>query len=558
MKKRTRNLLLGVGGLLLSVGIISGCTNSFCSSEDTSRIMYAVDPGVSTYVSNKDEYIAKIDAANAEREEGQKVTYYTHQVFDDNPNLFQVIEIAPDGYYYQSKNVMVTVYGEDGSVGYKSALEIEKASATNEVIKTAITNTVNNGGYRPSLEYYALFDRIAFTKYALKTYNSNNPSNQIATSTMTAEQATTVLDAYGRVKFDDERVAYDDWTKDKDREMFYNYKAIHREVVLAIGIEASASNNYVNYYVNAMNSQTNNLKSCIVSLDREGVKYGNYGSYQSSVPMIHKDWGYAWSRGFFEGLLVYPVAFMIDGFTNLFGGIKANAVPQLLALVVVTIIVRLFIFAATFPSTIQQQKTQALQPELARIQAKYPNSNTSQVERQRLAQEQQALYKKHNVHPFLQLLVMVVQFPVFICVWGAMTGSAVLSTGEFLGLHLSSSIMSVLTNFTGWPGNAGWWTALVLFLLMAGAQFLSMKLPQWIQKAKNKKVAKLGVNPAQNQQNKTMTIVSYVMLAVIIFMGFSLPAAMGVYWFVGALVSLGQSFITMAIANATLRKKKNK
>ena len=249
---------------------------------------------------------------------------------------------------------------------------------------------------------------------------------------------------------------------------------------------------------------------------------------------------------------------MIDGFTNLFGGVKEVAIPQLFALIVVTIIVRLVLFAATFPSTLQQQKMTALQPELAKIQAKYPNANTNQSEKQRLAQEQQALYKKNNVHPLLQMLVMVIQFPVFICVWGAMTGSAALSTGQILGLHLSSSIMSVLSNFKGWPGNGGWWTALVLFILMAGSQFLSMKLPQWIQKAKSKKVARLGKNPAQAQQNKTMNMVSYVMLAVIIFMGFSLPAAMGVYWFIGALVSLAQSLITQAIMSATAKNKKHK
>ena len=82
-----------------------------------------------------------------------------------------------------------------------------------------------------------------------------------------------------------------------------------------------------------------------------------------------------------------------------------------------------------------------------------------------------------------------------------------------------------------------------------------MKIPQWIAKARTEKVARLGVNPAQNQQNKTMNIVSYVMLIMIVFMGFTLPAAMGVYWLIGALISLAQSLITQAILN---RKKHNK
>ena len=552
MKTRNRNLIFGVGIILLSVGLIAGCTNSFCSDDDKSRIMFAIDPGVSTYIdaSQKDAYIAHIDEVNAELEDDKKSTYVVEKVFEDNENLYRVIERNSDGYYYQSKNILITLYNADKTVSYESALKLGKDPVVNEGIKAAIEKTTSAGGYKPSLDYYMTFDKIAF-ELAIQNYNVAHASDGKAVdqATLTSDQATEVLNEKGPTKF-----TYSD--ADEKKEMYNTFNKIHRQVVAEIGIEKSASDNYLTNYVSNMNTQTNNLRSCIATFGRDGIKYGNYGSYGTSVDIETKSWGYAWSKGFFEGLLVYPVAWMIDAFTNLFGGVKANAVPQLLALIVVTVIVRLFIFAATFPSTIQQQKMQALQPEVAKIQAKYPNSNTSQAEKQRLAQEQQALYKKHKVHPLLQLLVMVIQFPVFICVWGAMTGSSVLSTGQLLGLHLSSSIMSALMNFSGWPGNGGWWTALVLFLLMAGSQFLSMKLPQWIQKARTKKVARLGVNPAQNQQNKTMNIISYVMLAVIIFMGFSLPAAMGVYWFVGALVSLAQSFITQAIVNNSFKKKK--
>ena len=191
---------------------------------------------------------------------------------------------------------------------------------------------------------------------------------------------------------------------------------------------------------------------------------------------------------------------------------------------------------------------QRLQPELAKIQQKYPNSNTSQAQKQKLAEEQMKLYKKYKVNPFSQLLVLIVQFPVFIGVWGAMTGSAVLSTGSVLNLNLSTSIWTALTNTSALPSNGtGWWTALVLIILMSVAQFLAMKIPQWINKAKLKKVTKLGKNPAQTQQNRTATIVSYVMLIMIIVMGFTLPAAMGVYWLVGALISLAQSLIIQLI-----------
>ena len=165
------------------------------------------------------------------------------------------------------------------------------------------------------------------------------------------------------------------------------------------------------------------------------------------------------------------------------------------------------------------------------------------------------LYKKNGVKPFTQILIMIIQFPVFIGVWGAMQGSSALSTGTVLGLKLSGSISQAVMNISGWPNNPGWWTAIVLFILMSVAQFLSMKVPQWIQAKKAKKMTKLGKNPAQDQQNKTMKMVSWVMLIMIIFMGFTLPAALGVYWFIGAIISLIQSIVTQSIASKQQRRK---
>ena len=184
----------------------------------------------------------------------------------------------------------------------------------------------------------------------------------------------------------------------------------------------------------------------------------------------------------------------------------------------------------TLKQTTANAKMQALQPEITKIQNKYPNSNTNNYEKQQMAAEMQKLYKKHKINPLGSLLIMVVQFPVFICVWGALQGSASLSSDSFLKLHLSDSINTVLFNATNWKTGSAV-TALILFLLMAAAQVISMLLPQWIQKAKRKKVASLGKNPAQNQQQNNMKIFTYVMMAMIVFMGFTLASAMGVYWF---------------------------
>jgi YidC/Oxa1 family membrane protein insertase len=202
-------------------------------------------------------------------------------------------------------------------------------------------------------------------------------------------------------------------------------------------------------------------------------------------------------------------------------------------------------------------KMTELQPEIQKIQNKYPNSNTSQTEKMKVAEETQKLYKKHNIHPFRSILIMFIQFPVFICVWGALSGSAALSTGSFLNLNLSSSISTILFNQAEWDiaHGGGALTALLLFLFMSIAQAIAMLLPQFMQKAKAKKVARLGRNPATNQQSKNMQIFTWVMLAMIIFMGFSLASGMGVYWLIGAVFSVAQTLITQVIVE---RKKKEK
>jgi membrane protein insertase Oxa1/YidC/SpoIIIJ len=40
---------------------------------------------------------------------------------------------------------------------------------------------------------------------------------------------------------------------------------------------------------------------------------------------------------------------------------------------------------------------------------------------------------------------------------------------------------------------------------------------------------------------------SNIMLVMIVVMGFSLPAAMGVYWFIGAIISVIQTLIMQTI-----------
>ena len=522
--KRLKKLGLASVGLLAFVFVASSCTASFCTTEDKSRILFAVEPGVSTYYDSEAAAQAALDSL-----EGKEYSF--KEKVEGSNFVWRVVAKDADNNF--------AMYD-------KTAEKYVKLEQLTSIISTA----TNAGAYRPSDRYFAALDQ----KVLIKAFTQAGALNTLSNSN--AERINSILTDYGYVKFHG------------NEENWENYDKFNKQLIeeLPLGIDECPSEGFVTSYKKSMESTLSGLRSCITTVEGQ---YGNYGQFQSTIKLSSTSWGDAWHKGgaVIEGLIVYPVAWMVDQFAYLIaGGSGATAeqissayqggVPQLLALLIVTVIVRLFIFLVSFKSTLSQQKMQQLQPELAKIQQKYPNSNTNRAQKQRLSEEQMKLYKKHHINPLSQLLVLIIQFPVFIGVWGAMTGSAVLSTGAVLNLNLSTSIWNALTHTNGLPSNDhGWWTALVLIILMSVSQFLAMKIPQWIAKARTKKVARLGKNPAQTQQNRTANIISYVMIIMIIVMGFTLPAAMGVYWLVGALVSLAQSLIIQFCFTGRKHKK---
>jgi YidC/Oxa1 family membrane protein insertase len=98
------------------------------------------------------------------------------------------------------------------------------------------------------------------------------------------------------------------------------------------------------------------------------------------------------------------------------------------AIVVFTILVRL----ATYPLTLKQQRStkamQKLQPELRKLQEKYKN------ERERLAQEQWALYRQHGVNPLAGCLPILIQLPIMLGLYYAIVATLAATPSQLLDL----------------------------------------------------------------------------------------------------------------------------
>ena len=410
----------------------------------------------------------------------------------------------------------VTVYSDSGdTLSYNDNLDA--------IIKEADEKL----GYTvPSDTFWQAIDQKVLTLAAKRSFGASTD-----VLTLTAAQKNQALNENGYFKFLGDTTGVESYSD----VVWGNWDVWVTELRLTLGEEHAPDSDFNTFYKTKINASIANRRACIAIND------GIYGPSGEEIRVAAKSWGYAFEQGIIEGLLVYPVAAAIEFFTNLFG---AAGWGQIWAILVVTIIVRGLLMAATFKSTMGTQKMQILQPELAKLQQKYPNSNTNNYEKQQLAQAQMALYKKHGINPFSQILVMFLQFPIFIAVWGAMTGSAILASGSVMGLNLNASLGTEMTvNFF----SGGWWTAVVLFILMAASQFLSMKLPTWMQKKKTKNISKLGKNPAADKQTSQTKMITNVMFIMILVMSWSLPAAMGVYWFIGAVISMLQTLITQKV-----------
>ena len=348
-------------------------------------------------------------------------------------------------------------------------------------------------------------------------------SNEYALVKYAKEEATT-LDALWS--------NYDKWTKE----------ALNEVNGVALKLEDVGSSYYHTYMKQTFETHLATVTAYITPVD---------GTFDN-VQLEGKTWGQAFEYGLIEGLFVWPISTLLYYLSVAFSGI--GAFGTVLAILVVTVIVRGILLLATFKQTQSQQKMQELQPEIERLQQKYPNADTNETQKNLLAQEQMALYKKYDINPLGSLVTLIVQFPVFIAVWGAMSGSAILREGELFGLQLSAATGQSILD---WNGTASI-VALIIFILMAAAQATSMLLPQHLAKLRAKPVEKTKKSPAAEQSASQTQMMSWVMLVMIVVMGFSLPVAMAIYWIISAIISLTQSLIMSSLNNKAKDNKNNK
>lgn len=215
------------------------------------------------------------------------------------------------------------------------------------------------------------------------------------------------------------------------------------------------------------------------------------------------------STGIFNEWIVYPFSQLIKWVAILFQGSYG------MSIVAITLALRLVLFPFMLNQSKQthvgQQKMQELKPDMDVIQEKYKGkkSTEDQVEMQK---ELSALYKEHDYHPFKMVtgcLPMLIQMPFLIGFYYAIRRTPEIANQSFLWFNLGE----------------------VNFILIAIAV-----LTYFIQS----RVGLIGMKPEQRKQTALLGLLSPVMIGLI---SFTMPAALPLYWSVGGLFMIVQTFI---------------
>lgn len=491
VKKENKLLkrILIILALIVSVFAITSCTKSFVTNEDNADQLF--------------NFYGNIYERNVDVSSDYKDDY--DYIDDDTQNRTKLINT-------QNTNRNSLFSSLTNSSGYTTWFELEKVDA--------------NGNPDDFLSHMqAKVDKFTndnFKFFKDGTLQSVDNDNQ-------AKALCYHVAIYSGIEFDNlgqPKKVSDIWT---------NMNKFYDEVEDEIGIMNCPGRGYIN---TLQTTATNAYQSNQIGITPEDMTITQNGG---KVFVQGKSWGQAFKDyGFLEGLFVYPLSCLAH---YIITGLDMSGWAVLLAIFVITLLVR----SITIVSTVFQSKTQAkqnkIQPMINELKKKYPNSETDKQEKQALAMEQAQLMKKAKMHPFLPMLFMIIQFPLFICVWSALQGSVAIAGSSFLGLSLTTKVSTCFTQFGSTNGAI---VGIFIFILMTIANILSTMSSMWFN---NWRVKKFNPEQLQTSSNGTdpqkMTkIMSYVMMAFIIFMGWSLPTGMGIYWFIGSIISIAQTLLT--------------
>jgi YidC/Oxa1 family membrane protein insertase len=196
-------------------------------------------------------------------------------------------------------------------------------------------------------------------------------------------------------------------------------------------------------------------------------------------------------------------------------------------IILLTILVKVLFIPLSNKSMKSMRDMQRLQPQMAKLREKFKD------DRERLNKEMIELYRRHRVNPLGGCLPMLLQFPVFIGLYQALSGAIELRHAPFAFWIRDLSTHECYP----WPGQAmeiacnnfsilG--VAIPILVILMGA---SMILQQWL-------TPSTGMDPAQQRMMMVLMPVMFTVMFV------TFPSGLVLYWLVNNVLTIAQQWWT--------------
>lgn len=186
-----------------------------------------------------------------------------------------------------------------------------------------------------------------------------------------------------------------------------------------------------------------------------------------------------------------------------------------LAIIGLTIIVRLILFPLTWKQYSSAQAMQAMQPHIKELQRKHKD------DRAKVQQETMKLYQEHRVNPFASCLPLLLQLPVFLALYATIQGFGPLDAPQY-----QASVDALYRASFLWIPTLGlpdpYYILLVLYVV---TQLISTELM------------------LVTQTDKTQRMLMRSMPIIFVFFLFNFPAGLFVYWVTTNLWTIGQQLL---------------
>lgn len=225
----------------------------------------------------------------------------------------------------------------------------------------------------------------------------------------------------------------------------------------------------------------------------------------------------------FHTIFYQPIFNALIGLYNLVGDIG-------IAIIILTVLLKLVLWPLTQKSLQSQKMLQSLQPKLKELQEKHKG------DKQALTQATMALYKEEKVNPFSSCLPLLIQLPFLFALYRVLVD----------GLHSKS--FDSLYGFVHNPGTINVMSlgflnlaaaSIPLAIIAGGAQF-------WQAKMMPRPVVPSNAGPGAKDES-TMAVMNKQMLylapLMTVFIGAKLPGGLALYWVVMSLLTVLQQHL---------------